>query len=63
MKLPQAREYAHLLSNFAVEHPLKLSVIDVMSIQSLMNELNKMSISNINKHHQKTLDSYFRSVW
>jgi len=27
------------------------------------DKLNKMSISNINKHHQKTINSYFRSVW
>ena len=62
VKLPQAREYAQLLSNFAMEHPSEFSVVDVMNMQSFMDKLNKMSISNINKHHQKTIDSYFRSV-
>ena len=28
-----------------------------------MNKLNKMSISNIDKHHQKTIEFYFRNVW
>ena len=32
-------------------------------MQSSMKKLNKTSISNINKHHQKTIDSYFCSVW
>ena len=30
VKLPKAREYAHLLSNFIVEHSLEVSVVDVM---------------------------------
>ena len=53
--LPQAREYAQLLSNFAMEHPLEFSILDVTNMQSFMDKLNKMSISNINKHHQKTI--------
>ena len=32
IKLYQAREYAQLLSNFAMEHPLEFSVVDVMSM-------------------------------
>ena len=36
-KLPQAREYAQLLSNFAVEHPLEFSIIDVMHMQSFVD--------------------------
>ena len=51
VKLPQAYEYAQLLSNFAVEHPLEFSVTDVMNMQSFMKELNKAQISHINKHH------------
>ena len=35
VKLPQARAYAQLLSNFVVEHPLERSSVDVMSTQSL----------------------------
>ena len=62
MKLPQARKYAQLLSNFTVEHPLDLSVVDVMNMQSFMDASNKMSISSIIKHHQKAIDSYFRSM-
>jgi hypothetical protein len=65
VKPPQAREYAQLLSNFEVEHPLENLVVSVMNMQSLMNKLNKMSISNINKHHRKTINSYFcqHMIW
>lgn len=62
VNLPQSHEYAQLLSNFAMEHSSKFLVVDVMSNQSFMNTMNKISISNMNKHQQKTLDPYFRSV-
>ena len=55
VKLPQAHEYAQLLSNFEVEYPLEFSIIDVMNMQSFINKLNKVSIPNINQHHQKTI--------
>ena len=62
VKIPQAREYAQLLSNFEVEQPSEFSIIDVTNMQSFMDKLNKMSISNINKHYQKAINSYFCSV-
>ena len=62
VKLAENSEYAQLLSNLIVKHPLEISVVDVTNIQSFMDKLNKMSISNINKHSSKTIDSYFRSV-
>ena len=49
----QASSNAQLLSIFAVEYCLEFSIVDVMNMQSFMNKLNMMSISNINKHHQK----------
>jgi hypothetical protein len=56
IKLPQAYEYVQLLSNFIMEHPSEFSIVDLMNMDSFMDKLNKMSISNINKHHQKTID-------
>ena len=41
VKLPQAREYTQLLSDFAAEHPFKFLVINVMNMQTLEN-LNEM---------------------
>ena len=46
-----------------MEHPSEFSVDDVMNMQSLMDKLSKMSISNINKHHPKTMKYYIHSVW
>ena len=63
VKLPQACEYAQLLSNIVVKHPCEFLVINVTNMQSLMDKLNKASISNINKHHQNIIDSYFYNVW
>ena len=53
VKLPRAREYAQILSNFVVEHLSEFLVIDVMNMQSFMDNLSKMSISNINKHYRR----------
>ena len=36
LKLPQAREYAQSLSNFAVNRPSEYSNIDVTNMQSFM---------------------------
>ena len=63
VKFPQACEYAHLLSNFVVEHPSEFSIIDLMNKKPFMGKLSKMSISSINKHHQKTKNSYFHTLW
>ena len=62
IKLPQARDDAQLLSNLAMDHPSEFLVVDMMNMQSFMNKLHKMSISNTNKHHQKTINSYLCSV-
>ena len=39
------------------KHPLEILSVDVPNMQYLMDNSNKMSISNINKHHQNTIDS------
>lgn len=62
VELPQTREYAQLLPKSSVEHSLVCLVVDVTNVQSLMDKLNKMLVSNINKHHQKTIHSYFHTV-
>ena len=48
VKFPQPCEYAQLLSNFVVEHSLEISIVNVMNMQFILDNLNKMSISNIN---------------
>jgi hypothetical protein len=35
---------------FAMEHPSEFLAVDVTNMQPFMDKLNKMSISNINKH-------------
>jgi hypothetical protein len=40
-ELPQACEYAQLLSNFVVEYSLEFSIVNVMNMQLFMDKLNK----------------------
>ena len=42
IKLVEDNEYAQLLSNLIVDHPLEISIVDVTNIQSFMDKLNKM---------------------
>jgi hypothetical protein len=46
-----------LLLNFVVENSLEFLVADVMKMQSFIEKLNKMSLANLNRHRQKTIDS------
>lgn len=45
-----------------MEHFTNFPIINVINIQSFMNTMNKILVSNINKHHNKTINSYIRSV-
>ena len=47
---------------FCSEASLEFLIVDAMHMNYYMIKLNKMSITNINKHHWKTTNSYFRSV-
>lgn len=45
-----------------MEYSFDFLVVDVMTIAIFYKKLNKMLISYINKHDQKTKDSYFCNV-
>lgn len=55
IKLPQALGHAQLLSNFGVEHPSDFSIFRTDEKCNLMNELTKISISNISKEFLKQI--------
>ena len=56
--LTQPQRCAQLLSTFAMEHSLEITIVDVMSMYSFTDKLIMMSNSNIKKHYQMTIDSY-----
>lgn len=47
VKLSQDREYAHLLSNFSNGESFGVLVLNIMSMQTFMDKLIKISFSNI----------------
>ena len=57
IKLPRAHEYAQLYQIFCSGAFFKVLVIDVMRMQSFMDILNKMSISNMKKTSLKDIRS------
>ena len=59
VKLPRAQV---CLITIKSKHPSEFSIVVTYNMQSFLDKLNKMSSSNINKHHPETTNSYFRSV-
>jgi hypothetical protein len=51
---PQAHEYAQLLSNCVVGHPLELSNVNVMNMQSFVNKLNIQCVMIFNVKYEHT---------
>ena len=52
-----------LLSSFLLENSLRFGVNEIISFQKLVGNLDKMIIANLGRHHQRSLDSYFKSSW
>ena len=53
VKLVEDLAYAQLLSNFIMDHPLEISVIDVTNLQSFMDNLTRCHFStSTNIYHR-----------
>ena len=61
IKLSGAKRHASLLSNLLLDNSLHFGVIDIISFQKLVGNLDKMTITNLDRQHQRSLDSYFES--
>ena len=61
VKLSDAKCHASLLSNFLLDNSLYFVVNETKSFQKLVGNLNKMTVLNLGRKHQRSLDSYFKS--
>ena len=61
VKLSDAKRHASLLSNFLLDDSLHFGVNEIISFQKLVGNLEKMTVANLGRQHQRSLNSYFKS--
>ena len=61
VKLSDAKHHASLLSNFLLDNSLHFGVNEIISFQKLVGNLDKMTIANLGRQHQRSLNFYFKS--
>ena len=61
IKLSDAKRHASLLSSFLLENSLYFGVNEIISFQKLVGNLDKMTVANLGRQHQRSLNSYFKS--
>ena len=61
VKLSGAKCHASLLSNFILHNSLHFCVNENISFQKLVGNSYKMTLANLGRQHQRSLNSYFKS--
>ena len=61
IQLSDAKRHASLLSNFLLDNSLHFGVNEMISFQKLIENLDKMTIANLGRQHQRSSNSYFKS--
>jgi hypothetical protein len=61
VKLSGVKRNASLLSNFLLDNSLHFGVNGIISFQKLVGNIDKMTIANLGRQHQRSLNSYFKS--
>ena len=61
IKLSDAKRHGSLLFSFLLESSLYFGTNEMISFQKLVGNLDKMTIANLGRQHQKSLYSYFKS--
>ena len=61
IKLSNAKCHASLLFNFLLDNSLHFGVNEILSFRKLVGNLDKMTVANLHRQHQRSLNSYFKS--
>ena len=61
VELSDAKHHASLLSNFLLDNLLHFGVNEIINFQKLVGKFDKMTVANLGKQHQRSLNSYFKS--
>ena len=55
-----AKRHALLLSSFLLENSIYFGVNEIISSQKLQGNLDKMTVTKLNRLHHRSLNSYFK---
>jgi hypothetical protein len=61
VKLSDAKCRASLSSNFLLDNSLHFGVNEIISFQKLVRNLDKMTVANLGRQHQRSLHSLFKN--
>jgi hypothetical protein len=61
VKLSDVERHASLLSSFYLENSLYFGAKVIINFQKLVGNLDKMTVANLDRQHQSSLDSNFKS--
>jgi hypothetical protein len=61
IKLNDTKHHASLLSKFLVNNSLHFGVNEILSFQKLLGNLDKMTIVNLGRQNQRSLNSNLKS--
>ena len=61
MKLSDVNCHASLFLSFLLDNSLHFGVNEIISFQKLVGNLDKITVVNLGRRHQRSLDSYFKS--
>jgi hypothetical protein len=61
LKLSDAKGQGLLLSRFLLKNSLYFGVNEIIGFQKLVGNLDKITVANLGRQHQRSLDSYFKS--
>jgi hypothetical protein len=50
-----------LLSRYLLKNSLYFGVNEIIGFQKLVGNLDKITVANLGRQHQRSLDSYFKS--
>ena len=60
IKVSDAKRHASLLPNFLLDNSLYFGVDEMISFRKLVGNLDKMTIANLRRQHQRSLNFYFK---
>ena len=63
VKLSDVKHHASMLSNFLLDNSLHFGVNEIISSQKLVENIDKMTIANLDREHQKIFEILFQKFW
>ena len=61
IQLSDAKRHASLFFNLLIDNSLRFGVNEILRFQKLEGKLDKITLTNLGRQHQRSLNSYFKN--